>query len=277
MQHGADSLLITGKVGFESRHWYAMETTDQLLVAQLRSAYDYYHHTVREFGGSITEADELKTPILSIVDEERYGKLSAYAYGMSCSICGASVYSKDRNALATKGEVRTLCPIHLGKVSDLRRVLSDVHRKIDKALKDEIKEQVRSLRYEYLGEKKGPKPPPPPKRVRYSGPSRRGYVYRLFNANQRLLYVGKTWNVDARLYGINGHANTKDWWNEVKFVGVEEYTTEVAALKAEAHIIQKEKPRYNIAKPVVPATRKPTPLSRTLRVLENGKTAKVLQ
>jgi predicted GIY-YIG superfamily endonuclease len=277
MQHGADLPLIRVMDGFDSRLRYVMETADQLLVSQLTAAYSYYHHTVREFGGTITEADELKTPILYIVDEERYGKLSAYAYGMSCSICGTQLYSKDRTKLANKGEVRTLCPLHLEKVSELRILLSDVHRKVDRAIKDEIKDQTRSLRYEYLREKRGPKPPPPPKKVRYSGPSRRGYVYRMFNANQKLLYVGKTWNVDARLYGTNGHADTKDWWNEVKFVGVEEYTTEVAALKAEAHIIHKEKPRYNVAKPSVPATRKPTPLSRTLRVLENGKTAKVLQ
>jgi len=248
---------------------------------ELLDSYNHYHHQVRELGGVIHEADKEPATIFDIVAEPRYdGKLSAFAYSFSCVLCGESVLSKDRSRLGSKGEVRTLCESHFNQVNDLRMSISEAHRKVNKAIKAENKEIAKSIRWDWIREKRkaenGPPPPPPspPKKPRYSGPARKGYVYRLFDAKKRLLYVGKSWNVDARFYGTNGHASSKPWWNDVKFAAIEEYKTEASALKAEAHIIKKERPRYNIAQPVVPATRKPSPVTWTLRELENGKTIK---
>lgn len=86
-------------------------------------------------------------------------------------------------------------------------------------------------------------------RVRYSGPPRKGYVYRLFDAQGRLLYIGKTYNVRARLWGRGGHAHTKPWWPEVASVTATEYRTEEAALDAEAWAIRREKPLHNVERP----------------------------
>jgi len=249
------------------------------LESAILEAYNYYHREVKELGGVIHEADKEPTTIFDIVEEPRFdGKLSAFAYSMSCVLCGEGVLSKDRARLGAKGEVRTLCESHFYQVNDLRKSIDEAHRKVNKAIKAENKEIAKSIRWDWIREKRkaeaGPPPPEPPKKPRYTGPARKGYVYRLFDAQKRLLYVGKSWNVDARFYGTNGHASSKSWWNNVKFAVIEEYKTEASALKAEAHIIKKERPRYNIAQPVVPATRKPSPVTWTLRELENGKTIK---
>lgn len=86
-------------------------------------------------------------------------------------------------------------------------------------------------------------------RRRYNGPDRAGYVYRMYDVEDNLLYVGKTYSVEKRLYGTLGHANTKDWFSEVDTVHVREYLTESDALMAEGFAIRGERPRYNRTMP----------------------------
>lgn len=109
----------------------------------------------------------------------------------------------------------------------------------------EVKAQVsiiRAAKAEYREEKKA-------RGRRYSGPPRTGYVYRLYNRQQELLYVGKTYSVSKRLYGKGGHV-TKDWFPDVTAVKIAEYRSEAEALLAEGFAIREEKPKHNLAVPV---------------------------
>ena len=67
-------------------------------------------------------------------------------------------------------------------------------------------------------------------------------VYRLFNAEGRLLYVGvsrQPW------YRFTQHANHKPWWPLVAAVQMENFTSRGAALAAEAAAIAAEEPAHN--------------------------------
>lgn len=99
-----------------------------------------------------------------------------------------------------------------------------------------------------------------PKRVRYTGPPRAGFVYRLYDSEKTLLYAGKTYNVKARLFGKGGHAN-REWFPEVFAVRVTEYRTEVDALLAEGFAIRRENPKYNRSIPVQKTSRAPRKVS----------------
>lgn len=74
--------------------------------------------------------------------------------------------------------------------------------------------------------------------------SRRTALYRLFDAEGRLLYVGIAYNPRARWLG---HSSTKPWWKQVARREVEWHETRSAALGAEAEAIVNERPLYNIA------------------------------
>lgn len=67
-------------------------------------------------------------------------------------------------------------------------------------------------------------------------------VYRLFDANDVLLYVGCTGNLDARL---TAHACTKKWWGDVVRHEADWYDTRGEALVAERAAITTEGPLYN--------------------------------
>lgn len=69
-------------------------------------------------------------------------------------------------------------------------------------------------------------------------------VYRFFNAKGKLLYVGMTADLPARM---RQHAKDKSWWGEVAKTTSEVHPTEKAAAVAEATAIVAEKPLYNIA------------------------------
>lgn len=114
-----------------------------------------YHHIYKEFSGTIHKADKQPTSVLAIVDEPRYTeKLSNFAYGMDCAVCGQAVYSEDRTKLGKRGEVRTLCGKHLEQVTDLRKSISNAHRMVDKTIKQEISAQAKSIRWEWRREYK---------------------------------------------------------------------------------------------------------------------------
>ncbi len=103
--------------------------------------------------------------------------------------------------------------------------------------------------------------------VRYSGPIRWGYVYRLYSSDGRLLYIGKTYCVRGRFFrGPSSHSQSKPWWPEVSRVDVTVYRTEADALEAEKHAIREEYPLHNVNRPQ-PSENRPSPLHRYVGTL----------
>lgn len=70
-------------------------------------------------------------------------------------------------------------------------------------------------------------------------------VYRFFDADGALLYVGLTCNPGKRW---EQHSAEKLWWSDVAEVTVEQHPNRAAADHAETVAIQAENPRYNIRK-----------------------------
>jgi len=70
-------------------------------------------------------------------------------------------------------------------------------------------------------------------------------LYRFFNANHELLYVGITNNPFNR---FSGHSKDKNWFSEIAYSTFEHYPNRLAVDKAETAAIKSEKPKYNKAK-----------------------------
>jgi predicted GIY-YIG superfamily endonuclease len=68
-------------------------------------------------------------------------------------------------------------------------------------------------------------------------------LYRFFDAEDRLLYVGITVGIAARLAK---HEVEKSWYSQIARIAVEHFPTRGAVLAAERAAIQAEKPLYNI-------------------------------
>lgn len=77
--------------------------------------------------------------------------------------------------------------------------------------------------------------------------ARRCEVYRHFDANGALLYVGMGWSTLARL--MRGHRKQSHWFDQIARIEIERFPTREAAYKAEWDAIVKEKPRHNLATP----------------------------
>jgi len=69
-------------------------------------------------------------------------------------------------------------------------------------------------------------------------------LYRFFNANNELLYVGITNNPFNR---FSGHSKDKEWFKEITHSTMEHYPNRLAVDKAETIAIRSEKPKYNKA------------------------------
>ena len=69
-------------------------------------------------------------------------------------------------------------------------------------------------------------------------------LYRFFNADRQLLYVGLTVDPGSRW---TSHCKEKPWWHEVDTVKVETFPTRDLVIKAEREAIETEYPLYNIA------------------------------
>jgi len=72
----------------------------------------------------------------------------------------------------------------------------------------------------------------------------RTYVYRLWDNDKNLLYVGVSNNWANR---INQHKQQKQWSGQISSVTVEEFASRYEALAAESKAIQTENPIYNLA------------------------------
>ncbi|MER5843221.1 GIY-YIG nuclease family protein [Streptomyces prasinus] len=79
-----------------------------------------------------------------------------------------------------------------------------------------------------------------PRRVAVDTPTA---LYRLRDKTGRLLYVGIS---DSPLRRWPEHAADKPWWSDVSDLSLEWLESRPAALAAEAHAIQTEKPLYNV-------------------------------
>ena len=91
-------------------------------------------------------------------------------------------------------------------------------------------------------------------------------LYRHFDEEGRLLYVGVSFGTIARLQQHRVHSH---WYGQIRKVTVQKFASRVAAHKAERRAIAEEKPLYNIAHvgrpPRVrrPAKPKPKPRPQT--------------
>lgn len=74
--------------------------------------------------------------------------------------------------------------------------------------------------------------------------SRPGTLYRLFDAEGKLLYVGASVNAPGRL---ETHRRDKSWWPEVARATFEHFETRHLAIVEEARAIDTEEPKYNKA------------------------------
>jgi hypothetical protein len=80
-------------------------------------------------------------------------------------------------------------------------------------------------------------------------------VYRMFDAERHLLYVGRTGNAGQRF----GDHSMKRWFPLVKTIELEWCATRAEAVLAERRAIRSEHPRYNIAetpRALTPAARR---------------------
>ncbi len=77
-------------------------------------------------------------------------------------------------------------------------------------------------------------------------------VYRVYDAAERLLYVGAS---KSALTRAMQHAATKDWWPEVATIRVTWHPTPAAAAVEELRAIDAERPLYNRSGLTAPARR----------------------
>jgi predicted GIY-YIG superfamily endonuclease len=81
-------------------------------------------------------------------------------------------------------------------------------------------------------------------KLKSNEPSRQT-LYRFFNAQNELLYVGITNNPFNR---FSGHSSDKSWFSEISHATLEHYQNRAAVDRAETNAIKSENPKYNIAK-----------------------------
>lgn len=67
-------------------------------------------------------------------------------------------------------------------------------------------------------------------------------LYRAYDANDQLLYIGISHQVLAR---FDQHAHTSEWSDQCSYVILEHYQFRRQALAAEKIAIQNENPKYN--------------------------------
>ena len=76
--------------------------------------------------------------------------------------------------------------------------------------------------------------------------SERTAVYRFYDKDDVLLYVGATKNFDQRR---STHARTAKWWSAVVRHEVEWYNSQLDALITEAKLIRELRPLHNVQSP----------------------------
>lgn len=69
-------------------------------------------------------------------------------------------------------------------------------------------------------------------------------LYRMFDADGRLLYVGITIDIVSR---FRSHRSLKPWWPDIQTIQLEHFPDRLAARAAELKAITTEFPCYNVA------------------------------
>jgi len=69
------------------------------------------------------------------------------------------------------------------------------------------------------------------------------YVYRLFDADARLIYIGCTYDVESRL---KSHRHVMWWAPQIARIKITVHPTKAAAHEVERAAITAEKPRWNV-------------------------------
>lgn len=85
---------------------------------------------------------------------------------------------------------------------------------------------------------------------------REQHLYRHFDSDNNLLYVGISLNAVNRLVK---HRSTAHWFSDIAKITVEKYPDRFSVIRAEREAIQKENPKYNIN------CRKPEDLAEDVR------------
>jgi predicted GIY-YIG superfamily endonuclease len=87
-------------------------------------------------------------------------------------------------------------------------------------------------------------------------------LYRFFDADGALLYVGITYDTEQR---FASHRNSSPWWKDVADESVEWFDTRPLALAAELEAIRTERPRHNVlGSPWAPGPRELDPEEKTM-------------
>lgn len=97
----------------------------------------------------------------------------------------------------------------------------------------------------------GNNPWPTDARKRLSTAQQTHYVYRMYDDQEDLLYIGVTCNPARR---FNDHRDSKNWFNDIATVQLETYPNQKAAYDAEAYAIKHERPLHNRVLPEAPRT-----------------------
>jgi len=71
----------------------------------------------------------------------------------------------------------------------------------------------------------------------------RQVLYRMFDADDALLYVGVSMNVAQR---FAAHRSDKQWWGDIARITLSHFATRREVLVAEATAIREERPLYNV-------------------------------
>jgi predicted GIY-YIG superfamily endonuclease len=74
--------------------------------------------------------------------------------------------------------------------------------------------------------------------------SKNHFVYKLWDADINLLYVGISSTTLKKRFKV--HKSTTPWWDEVFNISYEEFPDRVSALNEENRIIRTENPKYNV-------------------------------
>lgn len=74
------------------------------------------------------------------------------------------------------------------------------------------------------------------------------YLYRHFDADGVLLYVGISHNIFNRL---DAHTRKSHWFKDIKWVQIEKHPCRKTAMRAEGVAILNEQPKYNLTNPAV--------------------------
>lgn len=98
--------------------------------------------------------------------------------------------------------------------------------------------------------------------------AKRTALYRLFDSNGQLLYIGITYQPEARW---KAHAATKAWWPDVARKSMEWHDTRPIAEAAEVAAIRAELPLHNVDdSPIAPRPRSLTPDEMTASELKTN-------